>query len=46
MTGHDELLKAQREDPAFGEIVKLKETATVVTDEMRKVVNGVTSKTS
>lgn len=44
MIGHDELVKAPHEDPAIGEIVKLKETATVVTDEMRKVMNGVTRK--
>lgn len=42
--GHDELVKAQRKDPAIGEIVQLKETATVLADEMREVVNSVTRK--
>ena len=41
---HDELVRAQREDPAIGEIVKFKETSTTLTDEMRKAANGQTRK--
>ena len=41
---HDELAKAQREDPAIGEVIRLKETNAVLTDATRKSVRGLTRK--
>ena len=41
---HDELVKAQREDQAINTIMKLKETNTKLTDEVRKTVSGATRK--
>ena len=41
---HDELAKAQREDPAIGEVIRLKETNAVLTDATRKSVSGLTRK--
>ena len=37
---HDELVEAQRVDGAIGEVIKLKEAGTPLTDEVRKTVSG------
>ena len=41
---HQELGKAQREDPAIGELVRLKESNQSLTDEVRRAVSGVTKR--
>ena len=41
---HNELAKAQRDDSGIGEIIRLKETNNVLTDEVRRSVNGLTRK--
>lgn len=41
---HEQLAKAQREDPEIGEIIKLKETSNVLTDEVRRSVKGLARK--
>uniref|UniRef100_A0A8C5HTJ4 Gypsy retrotransposon integrase-like protein 1 n=1 Tax=Gouania willdenowi TaxID=441366 RepID=A0A8C5HTJ4_GOUWI len=40
----DELAKAQREDPEIGEVIKLKETNSVLTSEVRNSVGGLSRK--
>lgn len=39
---HEELAKAQRDDPGIGEIIRLKETNNVLTDDVRRSVSGLT----
>ncbi len=41
---HEELAKAQRDDPGIGDIMKLKEKNNVLTDDVRKSVSGLTRK--
>ncbi|XP_026010935.1 uncharacterized protein LOC113013915 [Astatotilapia calliptera] len=41
---HDDLVKAQREDPAIGQILKLKLDGAKLTDEIRKMVRGTAHK--
>lgn len=41
---HDELVRAQGEDPTIGEVVRLKETSAVPTGETRKAANLLTRK--
>ncbi|KAI7803024.1 hypothetical protein IRJ41_001725 [Triplophysa rosa] len=42
--GHDDLVKAQREDQAIGKIIELKESNTKLTDHIRQTVSGATRK--
>lgn len=41
---HDELVRAQGEDPTIGEVVRLKEASAIPTDETRKATNLLTRK--
>lgn len=41
---HDNLMKSQRDDPAIGHIIRLKKTSNILTGDMRRGVNGLTSK--
>lgn len=41
---HEELAKAQRDDPGIGEIIRLKEINNVITEEIKRSVSGLTRK--
>ena len=41
---HDELTKSQRDDPAIGQVIQLKETTNTLTNDMKKGVNGLAKK--
>lgn len=43
-TSLEELGKAQRDDPEMGEIIRLKETTNILTNEVRMSVNGLNRK--
>lgn len=42
--GHEELTKAQREDPAISQIIKLKETHNTLSADIRRTVSGLARK--